>query len=98
MVGMDHGPAESSEERSPELQARHARLGLALFAVYFVLYAIFMGLAAFDPARLAATVLGGVNLALAYGFGLIAAAIVLAFLYGWLCRSGSNAAPREERP
>ena len=38
MVGVDHGPAESAEERSPELQARHARLGLALFGVYFALY------------------------------------------------------------
>ena len=98
MVGMDHGPAESSEERSPRLQARHARLGLALFAVYFLLYAVFMGLAAFDPARLSVRVLGGVNLALAYGFGLIAAAIILAFLYGWLCRSSQNDQPHKERP
>jgi uncharacterized membrane protein (DUF485 family) len=98
MVGIDHGPAESSEERSPELQARHARLGLGLFAVYFVLYAIFMGLAAFAPARLAARPLGGVNLALVYGFGLIATAIILAFLYGWLCRSSGPAeVTREER-
>jgi uncharacterized membrane protein (DUF485 family) len=97
MVGMDHGPAESSEERSPELQARHARLGLGLFAIYFALYAVFMGLAAFDPARLSIRVVGGINLALVYGFVLIAAAIVLAFLYGWLCRSGPDGAPREDR-
>ncbi len=98
MVGMDHGPAESAEERSPELQAWHARLGLVLFGVYFALYIVFILLAAFDLSRLAASVIGGVNLALVYGFGLIAAAIVLALLYGWLCRTPAPVQRGEERP
>ncbi len=98
MVGMDHGPAEAAEERSPELQARHARLGLWLFSIYFALYTVFILLTAFDLPRLAVSVAGGVNLALVYGFGLIAAAIVLALLYGWLCRTAKPAPGGEERP
>ena len=36
MVGLDHTPSQSSEERSPAVQAQHARLGLKLFGIYFV--------------------------------------------------------------
>lgn len=54
------------------------RADLALFAVYCVLYAGFMALVAFAPDVLATRVAGGVNLAVAYGMGLIVAAVVLA--------------------
>ena len=30
--------------------------------------------------------MAGVNLAILYGFGLIIAALVLALIYGWLCK------------
>jgi len=97
MVGHDHAPSQKSEERSPAVQARHARLGMRLFAIYFVLYATFMGLVAFDRERLKISVASGINLALVYGLGLIAAAIVLAFFYGWLCRRG-NPTDSDEAP
>jgi uncharacterized membrane protein (DUF485 family) len=32
-------------------------------------------------------VVAGLNLAIVYGFGLIIAALVLAAVYGWLCRT-----------
>ncbi len=51
---------------------------LALFALYCVFYAVFMGLVAFAPDVLAIRVFGGVNLAVAYGMGLIVAAVVVA--------------------
>lgn len=51
---------------------------LALFAVYCVFYAVFMVLVAFAPDVLAMRVLGGVNLAVAYGMGLIVAAVAMA--------------------
>jgi uncharacterized membrane protein (DUF485 family) len=57
-----------------------------LFCVYLALYAGFMGLSAFAPGVMAREVLGGVNLAILYGMGLIAAAVVLAFVYMGLCR------------
>lgn len=65
---------------------RNARIGLALFAVYLALYAGFVTLAAFAPHVMERTLAAGVNLAVWYGFGLIAGALLLALLYGWLCR------------
>lgn len=62
------------------------RADLALFAVYCVLYAGFMVLVAFAPDVLATRVLGGVNLAVAYGMGLILAAVVLAAVSTYLHR------------
>jgi uncharacterized membrane protein (DUF485 family) len=66
--------------------SRNARNGLALFAVYLALYAGFMALTAFDPPRMARPALGGVNLAVVYGFGLIFGALVLALVYMFLAR------------
>jgi uncharacterized membrane protein (DUF485 family) len=67
------------------------RLGLFLFAVYLALYSGFVLLAAFAPQAMEATPLAGVNLAIWYGFGLIAAALVLALIYGWARRLGPQA-------
>ena len=75
------------------------RLGLFLFAVYLALYGGFVLLAAFAPQAMEATPLAGVNLAIWYGFGLIAAALVLALIYGWARRLGaSNRRARVDRP
>jgi len=68
------------------MQHRNARLGLWLFGLYLLLYAGFVLLAAFSPATMERTPFAGVNLAIWYGFGLIFAALVLALVYGWLCR------------
>jgi uncharacterized membrane protein (DUF485 family) len=64
----------------------HSRFGLILFACYLLFYSGFVLLAAFAPHAMEITPLAGVNLAIWYGFGLIVAAIVLAFIYGWSCR------------
>ena len=66
------------------------RFDLALFAVYCVLYAVFMALVAFAPDVLATRVFGGVNLAVAYGLGLIVAAVVLAAISTILHRRGAR--------
>lgn len=65
---------------------RNARIGLVLFVVYLLIYGGFVGLNAFSPETMDETPVAGVNLAILYGFGLIAAAFVLALLYGLLCR------------
>jgi uncharacterized membrane protein (DUF485 family) len=78
---------KSNSPGGPAMTSRNSRIGLALFFVYLALYAGFVLLAAFSPATLERTPLAGVNLAIWYGFGLIAAAFVLALVYGWLCRS-----------
>jgi uncharacterized membrane protein (DUF485 family) len=60
---------------------RASRLGLALFAVYCLCYAGFIGVAAFSIKTLERLPFGGVNLAVIYGFGLIGLAFLLAILY-----------------
>jgi uncharacterized membrane protein (DUF485 family) len=70
--------------------ARNARYGLVLYAVYAVLYAAFMLLTAFAPQVMETVVGYGINLAVLYGLGLIAAAFVLALVYAWLCRAAAG--------
>jgi uncharacterized membrane protein (DUF485 family) len=87
MADFDHRPAapEAIDEADA---ARNARYGLALFAVYAILYGAFMLLNAFMPERMKETALAGVNLAVIYGLGLIVAAFLLALVYAWLCSVG----------
>src|SRR5688500_3046822 len=71
------------------VSSANARAGLVLFFIYLAFYAGFMGLATFAPGAMARPVLAGVNLAITYGMGLIAGALVVAAIYMWLC--GRNA-------
>lgn len=65
---------------------RNRRLGLILFTVYAVLYGGFVFLAAFAADVMQRPAVVGLNLAVVYGFGLIVAAVILALVYGFLCR------------
>ncbi len=65
---------------------QNMRLGLGLFAVYLTMYAGFVFTSAFFPDSMEWRPLGGLNLALLWGFGLIIAAILLAFIYGIFSR------------
>lgn len=62
------------------------RLGMTLFVIYLALYLGFVLINAFRTEWMEVTTLGGLNLALVYGFGLILAALLLALIYGWFCR------------
>ncbi|MGH7127129.1 MAG: DUF485 domain-containing protein [Planctomycetaceae bacterium] len=84
-MAFGHGPNQSDEPHDEALARRNSRYGLALFAVYLTLYTAFVLINAFAPQVMERT-LAGVNLAILSGFGLIVAALVLALLYGWLCR------------
>jgi uncharacterized membrane protein (DUF485 family) len=75
-------------------EARNARVGLWLFAVYVLLYGGFMVLNAFFPQRMGKPVFAGVNLAVTYGLLLIVGAFALALLYMFLVRGGAD---REDR-
>ena len=77
-------------------QSYNARLGLTLFFLYLVIYATFVALSAFRNDLMATPVLGGVNLAVVYGFGLIFTAFVLAVLYMVLCRDEETQRRRDE--
>lgn len=79
---------------------RNARYGLILFAVYVALYGGFVFLAVFRTEVMGAVMPGGANLAIAYGFGLIGAALILALFYVFLCGKAvaqSEAGDAEER-
>lgn len=65
----------------------NARLGIAFFVVYFLLYAGFVALVTFKYEWTSRPVLGGLNLAIVYGMGLIVAAILLALVYMVMCKA-----------
>ena len=77
--------------------ARNARYGLVLFVIYLALYAGFVGLSAFAPLKMGEPVLGGINLAVVYGMGLIVAAFILAVIYMVITRN-AHGDPAEGRP
>ena len=97
MPGFDHGTKLPDRSETPATAARNTRYGLALFAVYVVLYGAFVLVNAFAPEVMERTPVAGVNLAILSGFGLIGAAFLLAMVYGWLCRSEAPAANEEFR-
>jgi len=68
------------------MNTHNSRIGLVLFAVYLLLYGGFVFLSAFKADVMETTPIAGVNLAILYGFGLIIAALVLALIYGFLCK------------
>ncbi len=74
---------------------RNARLGLWLFAIYLAFYGGFVLISAFATSLLEWTPVAGLNLAVLYGFGLIALALVLALIYGWMCRPGQSCSNSE---
>jgi uncharacterized membrane protein (DUF485 family) len=86
MVGHDHGPSTHVETEDEITSARNAKLGMKLFLLYLVFYAVYVGLAAFAQDKLRAAGFLGLNVAVLYGFGLIIAALLLALVYAWVCR------------
>jgi len=83
---MDFKSPVQKEHEDAAVIAHNSRIGLALFAVYTAIYGGFMMLSAFWPQLMSEPFLGGVNLAVIYGFVLIASALVVALIYVKLCR------------
>jgi uncharacterized membrane protein (DUF485 family) len=79
-----------SAEPSPTELPRASGLGLALFAVYLVLYGGFIALCAFNLEWMGRKGPLGLNHATLYGFGLIVAAFVLALIYMAAARHGAE--------
>ncbi len=77
---------------------RNATLGMKLFLIYLALYGGYVLLNAFAPETMEITPIGGVNLAIWSGMGLIAAALVLAGIYGVMARerAGDDSAEGEK--
>ena len=79
---MDHGQAtEWKKEKSEGLKSR---LGLLMFAIYVPAYLAFILISVLSPKSLGMDI-GSINLAIAYGFGLILLAICQALIYNYMC-------------
>lgn len=85
MAGLDFKESHEKEREDEAVIAHNTRIGLVLFSLYLAFYAGYMVLSAFWPQAMRMEVLAGANLAVTYGFALIAAALVLALIYLRLC-------------
>ncbi len=81
-----NSPAPASAEIIA-IRNYNARMGLVLFVFYLAAYIGFVVLAAVSPTIMGRTSLGGVNVAVLYGFGLILGAFIVSIIYMLLCRN-----------
>lgn len=77
--------ANHPPEERESVTKRKSVLGIRLFFIYLIFYAGFVAIGVFQYELLAVPILGGVNLALAYGIGLILFAIILGVIYNFYC-------------
>ncbi len=93
---MDHGPASDwSADRASSFKTR---IGIWMFLLYAIIYVGFVLINTFYP-HLMGSDIGGLNLAIVYGFGLIIFALMLAFVYNAICSAAEeelNPAPDTE--
>ncbi|WP_254509842.1 DUF485 domain-containing protein [Anatilimnocola floriformis] len=76
------------------IRSYNARLGIVLFVFYLAAYIGFVGLSASESGRgiLRQASLGGVNVAVLYGFGLIFGAFIVSIVYMLLCKNLTSSA------
>ncbi|WP_035237299.1 DUF485 domain-containing protein [Desulfobacter vibrioformis] len=80
---MSHGPATQWGE--DKAIAYKTKFGLYLFIIYVLVYIGFIAINVVSPKTMATIVFAGQNLAVVYGFGLIALAFVMGIIYDYLC-------------
>jgi len=80
---MLHNPAAPT--RPDPAFAFKRRLGALLFMLYALVYAGFVAINLIRPVLMEKLVLGGLNLAVVYGMGLIVLALVMALGYNRAC-------------
>lgn len=80
-----HDMSSPTEKRSPAARY-NSRVGIVLFVIYLVVYAVYVAISAFEPQVMKRDVFAGVNLAIVYGVALIVLAFALAMLYMALCK------------
>jgi uncharacterized membrane protein (DUF485 family) len=85
----------SSEEKESLIQKKSA-LGIRLFFIYLISYVGFVLICVFQYELLSTPVFGGLNLALAYGIGLIVFAIILGIVYNYYCTRYEDEADFED--
>jgi uncharacterized membrane protein (DUF485 family) len=70
--------------------AKKTKLGVILFIVYTLIYAGFVLIGLTKPEIMGMELIGGQNIAVIYGFGLIALAIIMGFIYNYFCTRMEN--------
>ncbi len=80
---MSHGPATEWKEDA-KTSRKKSKLGIWMFLLYAVIYAVFIIINVIDP-KIMGLDIGGLNLAIVYGFGLIIFALILALIYNAIC-------------
>ncbi len=84
---MDHGPATDwGHDRASRFKTR---VGVWMFVLYAVVYISFVLVSTLSPALMGSDI-GGLNLAILYGFGLIVFALMLAFVYNAICSAAEE--------
>lgn len=80
---MLHEPAAQS---GPDASAEYKmRIGVWMFLLYASIYAVFVAINLIKPLWMEKIVFLGLNLAVVFGFGLIAFALILALIYNHMC-------------
>jgi len=90
---MDHGPAV--ELGVDHAAKRKTRLGIWLFAFYTIVYGVFVAIGVANYEAMSILVLGDLNLAVTYGFGLIILAIIMGLIYNLRCTKFENEMNKE---
>ena len=80
---MLHEPAARIE--TDKAASKKAKLGVKMFLFYTLVYAGFVLIGLTRPEWMGLEAIGGLNLAILYGFGLIVLAIVMGFIYNYFC-------------
>ena len=93
---MDHGPA--AELGVDHAAKRKTRLGIWMFVVYTIVYAVFVAIGVANYEAMKIIVFADLNLAVTYGFGLIALAIIMGLIYNWRCTTIENEMNKEDKP
>ena len=85
---MLHEPAAPVEKDNAI--PKKTRLGVILFIIYTLIYSGFVVIGLTDPELMGVEIIGGQNLAIIYGFGLILLAIIMGFFYNYYCTKFEN--------
>ncbi len=86
---MLHEPAAQSG--TDNAASYKSRLGVQLFIVYAIVYAVFVIINIAKPLMMENIIIFGLNLAVVYGFFLIIFALILALIYNSMCNAEEKA-------
>ncbi len=70
--------------------AKKSKLGVILFIFYTLVYSGFVFIGLTNPELMGMELIGGQNIAIVYGFGLIILAVVMGFVYNYFCTRMEN--------